>query len=435
MEKMKKLILISIVASSVLFASNVDELKIVQENEVERTEMNSAKVSQGETILVDADIDNLKIKEKKDGNAIKDTLINTDGAVDVTDPGFDETPYNHHKRDTVITQGRTIVIDGEVKDAKINSDSTIDDSTITAFGHDSLAIDQGFTLVEGAGQELKDAKIKSDNTISDVEIEGGGQGGTKIKQANFLMLDEGGASEATDIKINTRNLITGGTIGQADIKQAVTELTDGAVAKKLDVEQHNIIRGNTEIQNYSEISQGVTSVDNATISKLDQKVTNVIADVEGSSSAAVDSKIKQADINVKSGSDVALVYEDHTNVIRDVQVEDSTLKQDTLLAKNDSYIRDFKQKADNSVIDVRAVDSKISQNSLRMSDATLDGSPSVSLQKNVIKDSHLLNSRLAQASISIKESMVTDLVVSEKNRVHDSSFRNAVLTQGRLVIR
>jgi len=47
----------------------------------------------------------------------------------------------------------------------------------------------------------------------------------------------------------------------------------------------------------------------------------------------------------------------------------------------------------------------------------------------------LLDSRLSQTSILIKDSDVIDLSVSEDNKVHDSSLRNAVLTQGRLVIR
>jgi hypothetical protein len=437
MEKMKKLIVMSMVASSILFAANVDGLKINQENEVERTEMNSAQVSQGETkILEDADVLDLSIKEKDDGNLIDDAIINADGMVDVTDPGFDDEPYNRKNRDTIITQGKTIIVDGKVDDVKINSDSTITDATITSFGKDSLEIDQGFTLVEGHGQQLTDAKITSDNTISNVEIEGGNRDGTKIKQANFLMLDEGDASKADDIEIDTTNVIDGGKIGQADIKQAVTQLTDGAVAENFNVKQHNNIEGDTEIQDYSEISQGVTTINDATISKLDQTVTNIIADVKGDSSLAVDSKIKQADINVQDDSDVALVYLDHTNTIRNAELQDSTITQDTLLAVDDSVVRNFKQQANNSVVNVTAEDSSIKQNALLISNSTLDGrDSSVSIQNNEIKDSHLLDSRLSQASILIKDSDVIDLSVSEDNKVHDSSLRNAVLTQGRLVIR
>jgi|GEM_PF-3278272 len=435
--KMKKLIIMSMVASSILLASNVDGLKIDQENAVERTQLNSVKISQGETeILENADVSDLSIGKKDEGNLIDDTLINTTGAVDVAHPTFDDEPYNINNRKTMITQGRTTVVDGKMDTAKIESDSTIDNATIQAFGLDTLEIDQGFTLVQGDGQELTDAKITSDNTIANVDIEGGYGRGTKIKQGNFLMLDEGDASEADDINIDTTNIIDGGKIGQADIKQAVTQLTEGAVAENFDVLQHNTIEGDTEIKDFAEISQGVTSIKNAKISKLEQNVNNVISDVTGDSSSAVDSKIKQADIYVRDNSDISLVYDSHTNTMRNTDLVDSTVTQDTVYAADGSIVRNFTQQADNSVVNVTADNSTIKQNALLINNSTLDGrESSVSKQNNEVRGSDLVDSYLAQASINIKDSKVIDLSVSEDNRVDDSSFRNAILTQGRLAVR
>ncbi|CAA6814305.1 MAG: Unknown protein [uncultured Sulfurovum sp.] len=435
---MKKLIVTSIATSMILFAANVDGLDMDQENRVQDSKINAAIIMQGKTeIWGEADVTGLTVKSKDRGNIIEHSIINGAANLDFQSNEFMNSEYyDRELDDSIVTQGRTKVINGKVNNVSIDSDSVInDETTINAATGNSVTIDQGFTLVDGYGQELTDAHIKSDNRISNVDIEGESVGSTTIRQANFKMINEGAASSAKNINIDSTNVIEGGKIGHAIIKQASTELKNGAIAENFDLVQENIISGDTEIKEFSEVSQGVIKVDNSKISSLEQSVQNIISDVQGDSSSAVDSKIVQSEIDVQNNSDLSLTQLAHTNIIRSSELVDSTITQDTILVTDNSVVQNFTQEADSLVHHVEAENSEILQNAMVVINSTIDSrNASTSKQNNIVSDTDLTDARVGQAMVYVKDSQVMDLMVSEENVVTDSSLHNAYVTQGELLI-
>lgn len=435
---MKKAIIISIITSSTLFAATVDQLEIDQKNTVDQSRVNAAIILQGNTeIYGEADVTKLKIEKRGHGNVIENTIVN--GAADLPQDSdeFKQSEYFDRVRDdSIITQGRTKIIDGRVNTVNIKTDNLINDgTTIQAARGNSVKIDQGLTLVDGDGQSFIHGTIITNNKISNVDIEGDGVGTTSIKQGNFLMVDEGAGSSAQDIRLNTTNRIENGKVGHADIKQAVTILKNGAVAEAFRVQQENVIDGDTEIRDFSEVSQGVTQVDNAQLLSLNQRGINTISDVQGDSSSAVDSKVTQAYIDVNSNSVVSLNQLNHQNIMKNVDLLDSTLTQDTVIATNESVINNFTQQADSSVINVSAQDSRIDQNEVLVDNSTLDArEASTSIQKNLVRDSGLIDAYVTQASVQLVDSQVIDLTVSEENMVNKGDIHNAVIEQGKVIV-
>jgi hypothetical protein len=435
---MKKIIVMSITVSALLFGASVDKLTLDLENTVSKSKINAATISQGETnILGDANVEDLTISKKQEGNIIYDTLVNSTDNTDFRSIEFEELGYYDRERDdTIISQGRTLIIDGKVSNVKIDSDSIINRGTSinSALGN-SVKIDQGLTLIEGAGQKLINAKISSENFISNVEIEGDGTGETHIKQGNFIMENDGAASTAINITLKSINNIEGGKVGHANIKQAVTELEKGGVLHDTNLHQTNIIAGETEIKDFSEVSQATTEVEEYSVASIQQEVYNVITDVEGESSSAQDSKIQQADIHIEGDSRVSLTFEEHRNAITSVQLEDSSITQDTTNIKDHSIVENFRQRASNDVHKSNLKDSMIKQNNVFVQDSLLWGDDAlVSVQENLVADSTLTDSYISQADVMIIESKVLGLTVSEQNTVYSSELNNATLTQGKLLI-
>lgn len=435
---MKKLIVTSIVTSAMLFAANVDGLDMSQENTISNTKINAAIVTQGKTeIWGQAEVEGLKITNKDKGNVIDDTLINGAANLDFTSKRFEYSEYyDRELDDSVVTQGSTKIINGKVSNLKIDSDSVINEGTTinTPVGN-SVTIDQGFTLVSGISQELSDANIKSDNRISSVDIQGEGVGSTVITQAKFEMMDAGAGSSATKVNLDTTNVIEGGHIGRAKIKQAYTGLSNGAVVEDLTLVQENTISGESEIKDFSEISQGVVTVNNSKLTGLEQNVQNIITDVEGESSSAVDSSIVQSRIDVMGNSDVSLVQLPHTNTIQNTQLLDSSVKQDTVLANANSVIKNFSQESDSTIDGVVAENSTIVQNTTDVIHGTIDSrNASTSKQNNLVQNTDVTDAYLGQAMTLVRHSEVMDLTVSQENEVSDSSLHNSYVTQGELIV-
>jgi hypothetical protein len=435
---MKKIGLLSVIVSATLFGANVNNLDMDQENTIDNTKVNAAIIMQGATeIRGHANVEKLELSNKDRGNVIENTIINGAANLDFDSSEFlDSEYYDRELDDSIVTQGRSRIIDGDVKNVKIDSDNTIDDhSTINAALGNSVAIDQGFTLVEGHGQQLTNTHMTTENRISNVEIEGDSVGSTVVQQGNFLMKDYGAASTADDIRINSASRIEGGKIGHAKIQQSVTELQNGALAEQLDVTQSNLISGETEIKEFSEISQAVVNVDDAKLSSLQQNVHNTITDVYGESSSAVDSKIVQSKVDIQSDSRVAIIQLEHENSIKNGELVDSSIIQDSTLVENNSFVNHFTQQADSFIQNANLDNSRILQNVMRVDNSTLDSmSASTSIQNNVVTRTDLIDSHLSQAMVQIKDSSVIDLTVSEDNTVNNSSVHNACITQGHLII-
>lgn len=435
---MRKIGFLSVIVSAALFGANVNSLNMDQENNINHSKINAAIIMQGSTeIRGNANVEKLELSNKDRGNVIENTLINGAANLDFDSSEFlDSEYYDRELDDSIVTQGRTRIINGEVKNVTIDSDNTIDDyTTIDAAQGNSVAIDQGFTLVEGHGQQLTNTHMTTENRISNVEIEGDSVGSTVVQQGNFLMKDSGAASTADDIRINSHSRIEGGKIGHAQIKQSVTELKNGALAEQLDLTQSNLISGETEIKEFSEISQAVVNVEDAKLSSLQQNVHNTISDVYGDSSSAVDSKIVQSKVDIQSDSRVAIVQLEHENVIRNAELVDSSIIQDSTLVENNSFVNHFTQQADSFVQNAKLDNSELLQNVMSVDNSTLDSmTASTSIQNNVVTHTDLTDAHLSQAMVLIKDSTVKDLTVSEDNTVDNSSVHNAFVAQGNLII-
>lgn len=435
---MKKIGLLSVIVSAALFGANVNSLNMDQENTIDNSKINAAIIMQGATeIRGNANVEKLELTNKDRGNVIENTIVNGAANLDFDSSEFlDSEYYDRELDDSIVTQGRTRIINGEVKNVKIDSDNTINDhTTIDAALGNSVAIDQGFTLVEGHGQQLTNTHMVTENKISNVEIEGESVGSTVVQQGNFLMKDYGAASTADDIKIDSLSRIEGGKIGHATIKQSVTELKNGALAEQLDLTQSNLIGGDTEIKEFSEVSQSVVNVEDAKLSSLQQNVHNTITDVYGESSSAVDSKIVQSKVDIQSDSRVAIVQLEHENIIRNAELVDSSIIQDSTLVKNNSFVNHFTQQADSLVQNAELENSEILQNVMTVDNSTVDSmTASTSIQNNEVTNTDVTDAHLSQAVVYVQDSTVRDLTVSEDNLVRNSSINNAYVSQGHLVI-
>jgi len=437
-KQMKKIGLLSVIVSAALFGANVNSLNMDQENTIDNSKINAAIIMQGTTeIQGNANVEKLELTNKDRGNVIENTIVNGAANLDFDSSEFmDSEYYDRELDDSIVTQGRTRIINGNVKNVKIDSDNTINDhTTINAALGNSVAIDQGLTLVEGHGQQLTNTHMVTDNRISNVDIEGDSVGSTVVQQGNFIMRDYGAGSTGDDIKINSTSVIEGGKIGHAQIKQSVTELQNGAIAEQLNLTQSNVINGETEIKDFSEISQSVVNVDNALLSALEQNVHNTITDVEGSSSSVVDSKIIQSKVDIQSDSKVNIVQLEHENIIKNTQLVDSSIIQDSLLATNNSFIYPFTQQADSLVQNTELENSEILQNVMVVDNSTINSmTASTSIQNNEVTNTDVTDALVTQAMVVINDSSVRDLTVSEDNLVRNSSVNNAYVSQGNLVI-
>lgn len=438
---MKKIVILSVVASFALAGNVVNGLVVNEVSEVSDSSSfsNNATISQGQTdVKNSSNVEDVSITQNNDGNVIEDTTVS----------GTDSEVY----------QGLT----------------SVDNST------------------------LHHAELKSDNTISGVDIIGGK---STVTQANLIV---GGVSTLSGtaggsghhhghtlgdkIEIKEVNVLEDTNIENSDIHQGLTTLDNGAtVLNTFKLEQENTINrvdsygdnyGGINDVNLSTITQGLTTIDGGTTSNIEQNTQNDIDYVktDGTTihqstinlensivnhindnnptsakdeenaieyviSNGITSSILQSSINAKNSTITNLQRNDHDNkknnwietlTLTDSKVEQSTFTADGVIGStvtNVTYtiLDDNDREAINDMYIVTATDnSNLKQDVTKIKDSTLQNSTinRVNLMTNLTAS----KSDVSQNGLSITNSVATNLQLNGHNSIGDWDEGSVLLT-------
>ena len=220
---MKKIILLSMIASGMLLASSVTNLTTNIDNEISNGSsaglmITDANISQGHTIVSgDSDINGLYITET--ANTITDTTVSS----------------------ATVTQGLTDINSGTVNNSSLTSTNTISGSAITT----EATVNQGSTIVND-GAELEDTEVISENVLMGIV-----ENGSKVSQATLELNGEGTELDGKSI-IKTTNTIVA-NIDDSEVHQARVRIGGGYKVSALNISEtnnllSNVTAGSTVIQ-------------------------------------------------------------------------------------------------------------------------------------------------------------------------------------------
>jgi len=372
---MKKTIVISIVASAMLFGATVDNLTTDQTNKTIDSTVNNALVDQGTTAITgSADVDNLTIIQR--GATTSDTGNLVDG---VTVNGTDTDSTHIH-------QGLTTVADAKVNNVTIDSDSSINGGSIDGSGK----VSQGETAVSGSSSVLANVEIQSTNTINNADIASTTNNRFVVTQGTLIVNDSNATDvDVSNIDIKSDNLIdTGVSITDSTVKQSYTKLDSGAVVSGLNLNQENTIQTGGHIGNNSAVGQGITMIDEgSTVSGL----------TTGSASEAT------------------------KNIVDGVNVGESTVVQNYINIHGGSTVTDMSSSSvaphDNTIQNSSInSNSKVSQNTYNIDGGSIVSGLS-STHENFISDMNINNSTVIQDAVDINNSTVTNLTINTHNEL------------------
>ena len=305
---MKKIIIISILTSTILFSvPEVSNLSVDQTNRQDALQVDLSTIIQGKTDIIgnSTKVTDLTITQEATGNIIEQSTITN----------------------SAVIQGETEVRNNaRVNNVEINSDSTI----IGQF-NDSV-VSQGDTEIDSS--IVTNLQIESSNTINGTQIDGG-----FVEQGTLFVTDSNASdSDASNIDIKSINTISNGAIsGDSELYQSYTEIVQGSTVNGLNLTQTNSVE-NTLEDDLSGIYQSYTLVDNSTLSNLTQTVVNNISDTIIQDSNISYSGLEQANIDIRDGSHVQNVNVLTTNNIEGARTYDSTVKQNGLYVDNSSTV-------------------------------------------------------------------------------------------------
>lgn len=375
---MKKTILISIVASSMLFATNVDNLTVDQTSSVTGSTTTGATVNQAQTNIdtlggATSDVDNIAIKQTnaiRNGSTIGGTV---EGSV-------------------TVNQGETTIDNSTISDLGLDSDNVIDGSTI-------------------------------DGLLSQVD------------QGSFITTESNGTdSTAGDVDIDADNTISGSGIHNSTVKQSYTSLENGAQVSGLDLRQVNTINNESDITN-STVKQATTTVNGSSLDGLTSTWgsttnTNTMSGV----TATNISNLVQNDIEVRNGSDVTNIRNGSKNNLTGSTADNSDIIQNSILVDN-SKVTNLRQYRENDITNIIATDSNLTQNIVSItnnSDVTDLSSSTIS--RNVMNNFTTTNSILSQNDVEIDDSTVNHLHAIQNNIIDGTNSNSALIAQGKTII-
>lgn len=418
---MKKTILISIIASNVLFAATVNNLDIDQDNLSNNgTTITNATVDQGQTnISGTANVDGLTILQNTDGG----TAGNHIDGVTITGTG---TPS-----DLLVNQGSTTIVDSNVNNVELNSNNLMKSgTTIMGMG----LISQGTTTVLGNSSTLANVKTLSTNTITNSDVDN-----SSIRQA-ALVVNESNTTDSNlaNIDIQSTNIIARTTVGESTLEQAVTIITNGSTVTGLETKKHNVSRRN-EILNNSIVTQGLTIIDNSTVNGIDQIVRNRLR-----RSTEDNSSVEQGSIRVTNNSDITNLRQRGLSRMINVNTENATVQQNAIDISN-STVTNFGVGFNNTIqnVDMVGSNNSVVQGKLVVGDSNLTGAVAVLSEihsTNRLTDADLDNTSIIQSSTSILNSSdVSNLRMRQTNTIEaifgvDSNLTSATITQAETLI-
>jgi len=286
---MKKTIMVSLIASSMLFGLDVTGLNVQEDSSVDTssTLKNGANVSQAETNIGEYEgttkVNNLEIIQTESGDPASGGNVITNSTI----------------TEAWVTQGLTDISDSIVDNITLESDSKISGTTISGFY-------------------------------------------TDVAQGSFIVNESNatGTVDATNVDITSTNSITDSTITDSTIKQSVTSLQSNAKVSGLDVMQTNTI--NKADITGSEVTQAYTKVTDATVIGLASTQTNRINKVDGvDANITGSSQIHQGDILIKksdNGSLTTVTNLSQTNMNNDI--DQIIIKNSAILTQSVTDIAD-----------------------------------------------------------------------------------------------
>jgi len=217
---MKRTILISIVASGMLFATSVNNVNVDETSSVDTTSnITNATVNQAQINV--------------------DTMGGTSSTVD---------------------------------DVNIEQTNRITQSTVDNYSEGLVEVNQGETTIENS--KISNLGLKSINTINNGSTI---NGNSQVDQGSFIT-NESNATDSTadDVDIDATNTIDNATITESAVKQSYTTLDSSNVNDMTQVVTNDITNGTT-VTNGSTLLQAKTEIDDSQVTTLALTQDNDVA--------------------------------------------------------------------------------------------------------------------------------------------------------------
>jgi len=422
---MKKTILISIVASTVLFGADVTNLTTDQVNETKNSTINNASVDQGTTDISGSTTD---VSDYARGNH------NNEGpSTNIID---DVTVNGSGQATTTISQDKLSISNGStVSNSKDHSENTIDNgTTIDAGGTDNLSITQHNINISGSTYE--NMEVHSTNTITNANIDGN----TQINQATLLVTDANtsdGAS-ATNVDITSTNSLTG-KVADSKVKQTYIDIQAGATVSGLNIAKNNTIEGGTtEIENNSTVTQGtITISEDVPLSGLVQSTTNIMKNIKADNSTLKQDDLKISGISTDiSGLDVSTkagaTHTVNANEMINIEAINAKATQMTTNIAN-GHITNFTSKQKNYMGDMDIVaNTTVMQGDINITDSTISNLE-FNLDNDMERVSMSMGSSAKQGLLVVGDSNATGTInhtdIQASNKLEDTTLNNSHVLQ------
>jgi len=253
---MKKIILLSMIASGMLLASTVTDLTTNVDNEINNgisPVINNSNVSQGHTIVSgDSSINDLGITQT--ANKITDTGIDSStlnqGLTHINNGDVSKSTLESTNSiegssvtmDSTVNQASTKIYNGTVTNIKSKSTNAILESSIT----DSSTLSQASTIVNG-GAELEDTTVTSNNGLVGIITHG-----ANVSQATLELNGEGTELDGDSV-IDTENTIVA-NVDASEVHQSRVRIGGGYKVSTLIMSETNTLLAN--VTGGSNVEQG-----------------------------------------------------------------------------------------------------------------------------------------------------------------------------------
>ena len=461
---MKKVIICSIIASSLLMSVEVNNLNIEQASQIS-TDVSvidsigpDKGVHQAKTQITGSStvVENLTITQIEDGNVINN-----------------ETTIENAQ----VIQGQTKIISSKVSDVGLDSDSKITNSQIN-----NSTIWQSYFYAKDANSTdstANDIDVQSTNIIDGVNINnyaGVGQGltgfwngakvsGLDLRQKNTLnhessvdgsILLQGytvvhhnseleNLSSTWGYGINS-NTVSGTSMKNNYVLQNYVEINTDAIVKDISNGSSNLIKDS--ILEDTEVTQNGIGITSSNVDTIKQYRRNKIQNVDASN----ESRILQNTISIENAASVKNItsYTLTTNDMNNIEVSGSTLSQNEMNIVDATVdgIHAIQTNLINNAIGSGTTDNNISSSSIIQGITMIEDSTVTNLVQgannaggvgnngvvNEVKDVDLDYAEITQASTEIEDSTVTNLSLDQRNGVDATNMDNATLNQGMTTI-
>jgi len=368
---MKRTVLISIIASTVIFGADIKDVKVEQSNKVQSSRIGNTTLIQGQTDIKDTSVvDTLNITQenKTINSAIKNANV-TQGQTDIKGSSSVNNLTINQKEN------------GNVIDGLFTDNTSLND----------LNISQGKTLVEEA--TVRDVTVDSDSFLR-ADVDGAGliSQGTLSVTDNAILVN-------TDIKSN--NVINKTDIENSTLKQAFVDINgQGTTVSKLDVNQENTINDGSAINSTTlqgnikvNVSADIGDPNDVEISGLKVESVNKM---DGYSSE--NSKTSQNSINLTRFSKIRNTTINSTNKISDTEAtNNSQITQNTYNIIS-STVDGLETTHTNTIINSTIDDTNVTQDLIEFRDVRIN-------QNNTFESENTINGLTANSSKGVYQAV------------------------------